>query len=225
MAIIVEKDSQGNPSRIRSVVFPPTREEEELALKFDALLRRKIPEIESELIHEGLLDPEMPDESKPAKGGNIKLWYALGKRIKEIVKDFRYVKPKEYRWALEAVKMYATSRILRKDRGPSRLHLDYCIGVAELPWEFVKKLTWDDWVFYKDSRSLREERRTDEWLKRRIDKIGSLTRFQFRELTKKLNHEFKEIETSLYADDELFSIYDSVLESLLSNKESEKQKS
>lgn len=216
MAIITAKDPKGNPAKIKSIIFPPTKEEGEVAFKFDAVIKKRIPSIEKELIDEGLLDSEIPNQRRLPRGGNIKLWFTLGKRLREIVKDSKLVKPKEYRWALEAVKMYATPRILRKDRG-SRLHLDYCIRVSELPWDFVKKLNWDDWVFFLDSKSLRQEPRTDKWLQSRIEKLGKLDRSKFRELAKRLNGEFKDIDTSLYSDRELFSIYDSIVESIISD--------
>lgn len=216
MAIITAKDSKGNPTKIKSLVFPPTREEEKTALKFDAVIKKRIPFIENELITEGLLNPKIPNQQKISRGGNIKLWFAFGKKLREIIRDSKLVKSREYRWALEAVKMYATSRILRKDRG-SRLHLDYCIRVSELPWDFVKKLNWDDWVFFLDSKSLRQEPRTDKWLQNRIEKLSKLDRSRFRELAKRLNAEFKDIDTSLYSSQELFAIYDSILENIISD--------
>lgn len=216
MAIIIAKDSKGNPIKIKSIVFPPTREEEKTALEFDAVLKKRIPSIENELIDEGLLHPEILDQQKISRGGSIKLWFTLGKKLRELIKNSKLVKPKEYCWALEAVKMYATSRILRKDRG-SRLHLDYCIRVSELPWKFVKKLNWDDWVFFLDSKSLRQELRTDKWLQNKIEKLSKLDRSKFRELAKRLNAEFKDIDTSLYSDQELFAVYDSVLENVISD--------
>lgn len=216
MAIIIAKDSKGSPTKIKSIIFPPTKEEEALAFKFDSVIKKRIPSIEKELINEGLLSPEIPSQQKTPRRGNIKLWFTLGKRLRELVKDNKLVKPKEYRWALEAIKMYATSSILRKDRG-SRLHLDYCIRLSELPWDFVEKLHWGDWVFFLDSKSLRQESRIDEWLQGRIEELRKLDRSKFRELAKRLNAKFKDIDTSLYSKRQLFTIYGSILKEVTSN--------
>ena len=216
MAIIIAKDSKGNPTKIKSLIFPPTKEEEKTALEFDTMIKKRILSIEDELIAEGLLDPQISPKEAFSRRGDIRLWFMLGKKLREIVKNSKLVKPREYRWALEAVRMYATPRILRKDRG-SRLHLDYCIRISELPWDFVKKLNWGDWVFFLDSKSLRQEPRIDKWLQNRIEKLRELDRSKFRELAKRLNAEFKDIDTSVYSDRELFAIYDSVLRDRVSN--------
>lgn len=210
MAIIVGKDERGN-AIIRSLTFPPSREEEQLASELDDLLRRRVPEIEAELVAAGLLPPEIPTEECPFSRGDTQVWYELGRRLRTIVEDERLVKPGERAWVYEAIRMYATRRILRKDRGSSRLHLDYCYRLSQFPWEFAKKLRWGDWVFFIDSRSLRDEPKIDKWLLNRIKCIGQLGRSRFRKLARRLNRMFKGKDTAVFSDEELFARYDRAL--------------
>ena len=211
MAIIVKKDSRGAPE-YRSLSYPHPPSEREIAHELDFLLQRRMPEIESELIEKGFLKSDLPDESAPALGGNIALWWNLGLLLKPIVEDERLVRPKERRFLWEAIRMYATPRIKRVDRGPSRVHWDYCYRVSKFPWGFVSRLNWDDWVFFVDSRSLRQEPRIDKWLQRKMKAIAGLNRQEFRALARELNRVFKGKDTSVFSDEELFAIYDSVLE-------------
>jgi hypothetical protein len=210
MAIIVKKDSRGAPE-FKSLSFPPSQSERELAHELDLLLQRRIPEIENELIEKGFLKSDLPDEAAPARGGNIALWWNLGSLLKPIVEDERLVKPKERRFLWEALRMYATARIQRVDRGPSRVHWDYCYRVSKFPWQFVSRLNWDDWVFFVDSKSLRQEPRIDEWLQHRMKQVTGLNRQEFRTLARELNRVFKGKDTSVFSDKELFAIYDATL--------------
>lgn len=212
MAIIVEKDRRGNPTSIKSVAFPPTGEEEKLAQELDALLSQRIPEIEAELITDGLMSAEILTGEAPAKGGNVELWYELGRRLQPIAEDQRLVKPAERRWLWTAIRMYATSRILRKDRGKSRLHLDYCYRVSKLPWECVERFHWDDWVYLLDSKSFRQEPRADQWIQSRVKRLTALSRWQVRHLVQRFNATFKKKDTSVFTDKELFTKYDRELE-------------
>ena len=210
MAVIVSRDQRGN-AVIRSLVFPPGREDEELARELDDLLKRRIPEIEEELAGAGLIGSEIPADESPAGGGDTRLWYELGVRLRRILDDQRLVRPGERNWVYEAIRMYASRRILRKDRGPSRLHLDYCYRLSQFPWDFVSELTWGDWVFFIDSKSLRNEPRADRWLLARIARISQLGRKRFRKLARELNAALRGKDTTIFPDPELFARYDRAL--------------
>ncbi len=211
MAVIVEKDTQGRP-RFRSVAFPPSAEDRELAVELDRQLAKGIPAIETDLTAKGLLERELPQPGGQPRKGNIELWWNLGSRLAPFVEDTRLVIPRERVFLWDAIRMYATPRILRKDRGPSRVHLDYCYRLSRFPWSFVKRLQWDDWVFFIDSKSLRQERRIDSWMRKRIRDLGGLGRQGFRDLAKELNRRLKDKDTTVFSDDELFAIYDKALE-------------
>lgn len=222
MAIIVEKDAEGRPSRIKSITFPPSIEERDSALELDLLLQKRIPEIENMLIEHGLLSSEIPDQSAPARGGNTELWWNLGCLLRPIVEDKHLVKPKERRYLWEAIRLYATRRIQRVDRGPSRIHWDYCYRISKFPWEFVRRLNWDDWVFFIDSKSLRQEQRIDDWMQSRMKKLLSLSRSQFRALARELNRAFKNKDTSVFSSEELFATYDRALKNVTTSDNNER---
>lgn len=216
MAIIVRKDPEGKPT-FKSVTFPPTDEELQRAKELDRLLRRRVGEIERKLVLEGLLAREIPRKGEPAKGGNVRLWYQLGRHLQLIADDSTRVKPAERRWLWEAIRMYATPRITRRDRGVSRLHLDYCYRVAKLPWDCVRRFHWDDWVYLLDSRSFRGEPRADLWIQSRVNELKRLTREQLRTTVQRLNVTFRRKETSIYSDEELLSRYDEALAAVMAS--------
>lgn len=214
MAVITEKDRNGQAIRIRSSTFPLTDSDERKAVELDAILAAEIPRIESELVQLGLLPKLLPREDAPTKSADIRTWWELGMRLAKLLDDTRIVPVGELPWVYEAISMYASRRIARKDRGPSRLHFDYCVQIAALPWEHVRNLTWADWVFCMDSKGLGREPRFRMWLSKRITRIGRLGRHGFRELAKRLNAMLKNKDTSVFSDTELFERYDSVLDAV-----------
>lgn len=217
MAVIIEKNNQDG-ARLKAISFPPSAEERDLALELDALLQERIPEIEAELINMGLLPIEVPADEIPSRGGNVALWWNLGQLFQPIVDNKRLVKPKERRFLWEAIRMYATRRIQRKDRGPSRVHWEYCYRVSKFPWEFVRRLNWDDWVFFIDSKSLRQEPRVDDWIRARMKQMAKLGRKELRTLARELNKKFKNKDTTVFTEMELYAIYDQVLERILNEQ-------
>lgn len=208
MAVIVKKE--GKVFIYKSLSFPMTENDKKRALIFDQILKKRIPEIEKELIHEKLLNYYQPENSKPK--GETNLWFSLGLKLKKLLKDNNLINSNEYQWALQAIEMYASKKILRKNRGSSRNHFDYCIRISQFPWRYVKKLNWSDWGAFFDLKSLRQEKRIDRWITKKIEKICKLGRPTFRKFAKELNKEFNDIDTSIYSDEELFSIYNRKLE-------------
>lgn len=203
MAVIVKKD--GKIFTFRSTSFPMSDNDKTKALAFDLYLKKEIPLIEKKLIKEKLIT------KNSLKKGESKLWFTLGVELKNILQKNKLLNSKEYLWAIQAIEMYASEKILRKNRGPSRNHFDYCIRIAQFPWKYVKELNWSDWTAFFDLKSLRHEKRVDQWLTRKIEKISKLGRQTFRLFAKELNKEFKDIDTSIYSDEELFSIYNKKL--------------
>lgn len=208
MAVIVKKE--GKVFVYKSLSFPMTEKDKKKALLFDLLLKKRIPEIEKELINENLLSNEQSKDLQPK--GESNLWFNLGLKLKTLLKDNKLINSNEYQWAIQAIEMYASKKILRKNRGSSRNHFDYCIRISQFPWRYVKKLNWSDWSAFFDLKSLRHEKRLDKWLTKKIEKICRLGRPTFRIFAKELNKEFNDVDTSIYSDNELFSIYNKKLE-------------
>jgi hypothetical protein len=210
MAVIISKQA-GGKAVMKAVPFSFSREEERLAHELDILLSRRIPEIERELSVAGLI----PSEGNDGRRGSTELWWKLGRKLAPIVENKRLVKPSEQHLLWDAIKMYGSPRILRGDRGSTRIHLEYCYRLGKLSWELVEQMHWDDWVFYFDSKSLRQERRIDLWLSDQIGWIHMLSREQFRDLAKRLNARFKNKDTEVFTNRELFAICNEVLATIL----------
>jgi len=204
MAVIVGREEDGAPI-MKSVSYPPTREEERLAEELDELLKERIPQIERELVSEGLTS---------GKGrGSLELWYRLGEKLQGIADDERVVKPAERHWLWQAIRMYASDLILRKDRGPFRIHFDYCYRISKIPRDCLEGFSWDDWVFLFDSKCFREDPRTDEWLRQRAREISSLSRSELRAFVRRANAILKKNDTSVLSREELFAQLDHILAS------------
>jgi len=214
MAVIVSKQIDGK-AVMKAVPFSFSREEERLAHELDSLLSRRIPEIERELAVADLI----PSNGESGRRGSTELWWTLGRKLAPIVDNKRLVKPSEQQLVWDAIKIYASPRILRSDRGSTRIHLEYCYRLGKFPWDLAEQMHWDDWVFYFDSKSLRRERRIDRWLTEQIGWIRMLSREQFRDLAKNLNARFKDKDTEVFTSRELFAICNKELADLLAPSE------
>ena len=210
-AVITEKYPGGNIKTQRSDPFPPTPELEAKAKALDAYLGKRVPEIEEELINIKLLDEKIPHSGKQKSGGNVLLWHALGQRLRAICEEQGLTGLRERRWLWEAIaNIHASERIKRARRGRARDHFEYCYRVSLYPIEFAKQLNWSEWVYFFDSRTVREERRVDEWLMTLVRRSELIDRRMFRRFTQNLNKRIQDLDTSVLTGDELFGIYDKI---------------
>lgn len=208
-AIIVRKYPDGTVETLRSTRHPPSGELESEATELDLYLSRKIPRIENQLIASGLLAPAIPEEG--AKPGSASLWYALGCELAKICKKYRIEGKRERRWLWEAVhNLHATNRIKRAQRGRARNHFEYCFRLSKFPKEAAERLNWSEWVYFFDSRTVREEPRADQWLGRKAKRTTDIDRRLFRRFTENLNRRIRKMDTSVLDESELFHIYDTV---------------
>ncbi|WXG43857.1 MAG: hypothetical protein WED04_07475 [Promethearchaeati archaeon SRVP18_Atabeyarchaeia-1] len=210
-AIVTEKYPGGNIKTLRSTVNPITPELEQRALRLDSYLGSRIPAIEKELIDAGLLDEKIPKEGSFKNQGNISLWHALGLRLSALCDKEGVTSVRERRWLWEAIeKIYATERIKRIGRGRTRRHFEYCYQVSRYPIEFADQLNWAEWVYFFDSRTVREETRVHVWLMTRVKKGEKIDRSTFRVFTQHLNRRLRKLDTSVLNNEELFAIYDRI---------------
>jgi hypothetical protein len=208
-AIITEKYSGGNAKTLRSSSLPLSQDAVEQANALDRYLGKRIPAIELGLITTGLLDEKIPAEDSAKSRGNVRLWHALGTKLREICQERRVSGIRERRWLWEAIeKLHATERIKRAARGRTRSHFEYCYRLSRFPLSFAEKLNWAEWVYFFDSRTVREEQRIDEWLKSLVEGGERVGRIEFRPFTEGLNKRLRKIDTSVLSDAELFSVYD-----------------
>jgi hypothetical protein len=209
IAIVTEKDPDGHIRTIRSTTGLLTPELNEQAKALDEYLTRRIPEIEQELIDEGLLSQTTPESiSRQARGG-VRLWHALGAKLRALCDQRGIVGRRERRWLWDAVEnIYSTPRIKRAKRGRTRVHFEYCYRLSRFPIEFAEQVKWSEWVYFFDSRTVREDPRIDDWLFARVQQGQRVSRALFRQFVVRLNERVRNLDTSELSREELFLIYD-----------------
>jgi hypothetical protein len=213
-AIITEKDAHGHVT-IRST-SPLTAELEKQAKAFDKYLGKRIPEIEKELAAEGLLPETAGANDHKQNRGVVLLWHALGIKLRAICQYEGITGRHERRWLWEAVEnIYSTQRIRRVARGHTRIHFEYCYRLSGFPLEFAKQVNWSEWVYFFDSRTVREELRIDDWLRTLVAQGQKINRKVFRRFVQHLNKRVRDLDTSELSQDELFLIYGAVWNEIL----------
>lgn len=189
-----------------STVIPPPEEDMDRAKELGQHLSVKIPEIEKNL----------KSEFRRARGrkhrpGDARMWRTLGEELGRICKTYSVENARERQWLWEAIQnLYASDFIKKKERGKTRNHFEYCYQLAQFPSEFSDQINWSEWVYFFDSRAVREDQRTVVWLKRKVEASSAVDRREFRRFIERLNKRIQKLDTSVLTDDELFEIYDSV---------------
>ena len=79
--------------------------------------------------------------------------------------------------------------------------------LSQYDLEVVKKLSWRQWQDILDRVANREDQRIFEWIRKKSDKIRE---DDWREFEKGLHLFLKSKDTSVFSDDELFNIYNSI---------------
>lgn len=207
-AIITEKDVAGKVKTIRST-GPLTADLSKQARTLDKYLKQRIPEIEKELVAEGLLSETVRRNKSKQGKGDVLLWHALGMKLRALCEHEKIVGKRERRWLWEAVEnTYSTPRIRRAKRGRTRAHFEYCYRLSGFPIEFAEQVNWSEWVYFFDSRTVREEVRIDDWLCTVVNQDQKINRRIFRQFVQRLNKRVRDLDTSELSQEELFLIYD-----------------
>jgi hypothetical protein len=71
-------------------------------------------------------------------------------------------------------------------------------------------VNWSEWVYFFDSRTVREEMRIDDWLRILVKQGQKINRKTFRQFVQKLNKRVRDLDTSELSEKELFQIYDAI---------------
>jgi hypothetical protein len=213
-AIITEKDTKGRAT-MRSTA-PLTSELEKQAKALDKYLEKKIPEIEKDLVAKGLLPENARANDHKQKRKVVFLWHTLGTELRAICQHEGIIGRRERRWLWEAVEnIYSTQRIRRAARGHTRVHFEYCYRLSGFPLEFAEQVNWSEWVYFFDSRTVREELRIDDWLRTLVAQGQKINRRIFRGFVQHLNKRVRDLDTSELSQDELFLIYGAVWNEIL----------
>lgn len=159
-------------------------------------LKQEIPQIEADL--------------EEAYGKSVLYKYNLGKFLGELLTKYN-ITASERKQFWDEIKTFATKENRRRDEGKdteTRSFYGQCYRLSQFDQEVVEKLSWRQWQDILDRVSNREDERIFEWIRNKKEKIRE---DDWREFEKGLHLYLKRKDTSVFTDDELFEIYDSLL--------------
>lgn len=193
MSHIVALDSEGH------LVYDGLLSSKEKASIDEILnaLKIEIPQIESDL-HE-------------AYGKSVLYKYNLGKFLSELLSKYN-ISFSERRRFWDEIKTFATKENRTRNEGTNsvtRSFYEQCYVLSQYDIDVIEKLSWRQWQDILDRVGNREDRRIFDWIKYKSDKIRE---DDWREFEKGLHLYLKSKDTSVFSDDELYAIYDSILE-------------
>ena len=106
-------------------------------------------------------------------------------------------------------RLHVPEELLAKDRGPNRLHLEYCFRLAGFPKDKAIRMNWGEWVYLFDSPQINREQRFDNWFETKMrDQPDKLTRTDVRILAQSTNALLGDIETKDLSDEQIERCYD-----------------
>lgn len=159
-------------------------------------LQTEIPIIEADLTEE--------------YGQGVWYKYNLGLVMGELLERYD-ISISERRRFWDEIKNLATQEERKRNDGTNavtRSFYQQCYVLSQQDKEVVEKLTWRQWQDILDRVGNRADSRIFEWIKRYQSKIRE---DDWREFEKALNLYLKDKDTSVFEDEELFAIYDSIM--------------
>ena len=160
-----------------------------------ATLKQEIPQIESDL-----------DETY---GKSVLYKYNLGKFLGDLLSKYQ-ITASERRKFWDEIKTFATKENRTRNEGTNsetRSFYGQCYRLSQFDQEVVEKLSWRQWQDILDRVGNREDERIFEWIRNKKEKIRE---DDWREFEKGLHLYLKNKDTSVFSDEELFEIYDSI---------------
>ena len=193
MKHVLSKDASGR------IVYEGLLSSEEIASidKILNTLKEEIPEIESELEAE--------------YGKSVLYKYNLGKVLGSFLEKFE-IEPSERRQFWNEIKEFATNEKRTRDEGKNaetRSYYAQCYRLSQFDQAIVEKLSWRQWQDLFDRVGNREDERIFDWIGQRENKIKE---GEWREFEKALHLYLKGKDTSVFSDEELFEIYESLMQ-------------
>ena len=221
MAVVLEYNELGKPI-ISSYGKTASNQDQENAIELDKQLKIAIPNIEKDLIKDGLLP-----KTGNAKGNVAnKTWWTLGKRISELIDDNPLIKASDWKLIWQAIELHSSDRIVKSFRGESRRHVQICYRLSKFPKDKVIKVKWSEWADYFGKPVLSKDPRSDIWMRKNIDAVTQLNRVKFRGMTKYFYNEVckrGKIELRAKTDEKFYKLWDDGFQNYLETiKENEK---
>lgn len=159
-------------------------------------LQEEIPIIEADLAEE--------------YGQSVWYKYNLGLVMGELLEKYD-ISFSERRTFWDEIKNFATQEERKRNEGTNavtRSFYQQCYILSQQDREVVEKLTWRQWQDILDRVENRKDPRIFNWIKQYPTKIRE---DDWREFEKALNLYLKNKDTSVFEDEELFAIYDSII--------------
>ncbi len=193
MGHVVEIDKEGR------IIYDGLLSSQEKATIDEILnaLKTEIPQIETDL--------------EEIYGKSVLYKYNLGKFLGELLDKYE-ISFSERRRFWDQIKHLATKENRKRDDGKNsatRSFFEQCYVLSKYDIDIVKKLSWRQWQDILDRTSNREDERIFEWIRNKSEKIRE---DDWREFEKALHLYLKSKDTSVFSDDELFEIYNSLFE-------------
>lgn len=160
-------------------------------------LKEEIPQIEADL--------------EDAYGKTVLYRYYLGRFLGELLTKYE-ISVAERRRFWDEIKTFATQENRTRDEGANsvtRSFYEQCYVLSQLDLDVVQKLSARQWQDLLDRVGNREDERIFLWIKNKKEKIRE---DDWREFEKGLHQYLKNKDTSVFTDEELFIIYDSIFE-------------
>lgn len=192
MGLIVNLDKDGH------LVYDGFLSSKEKASVDEVLssLQQEIPQIEKDL--------------SELYGKSVLYKYNLGLFLGELLEKYS-ITSSERRRFWDEIKDLASSDTRKRQDGKDsavRSFFEQCYVLSQIDKATVEKLSWRQWQDLLDRTSNREDVRIYDWIKRYPEKIKEK---EWREFEKNLHAYLKDKDTSVFSDEKLFGIYDSLL--------------
>ena len=179
-------------------------------LKYEGLLSsREIASIDEILNALKIEIPQIEKDLEETYGKGVLYKYYLGKFLSDLLKKYE-ISISERRKFWDEIKTFATKETRNRNEGTNaetRSFYGQCYRLAQIDKEVVEKLSWRQWQDILDRVGNREDKRIFEWIRIQKDKIRE---DDWREFEKALHLFLQNKDTSVFTDEELFIIYDSI---------------
>lgn len=201
MTVIIKYDQEGKPQYRSTKGIGTTEPERERARQLDAILKKSLSSLRQRLIKDRLL--------KKDNQGSVEIYWELGDHLRKIFFESELIDASEKHLYWLNARLHVPEELLTKDRGPNRLHLEYCFRLAGFPKNTAARMKWGEWVYLFDRSGINREQRFDKWFKEKMQaEPGKFSRDDVRILAQTINGLLGNKETGDLSDDQLIRCYD-----------------
>lgn len=154
--------------------------------------------------------PEIETSLKETYGDGVEYKYNLGLILSGLIDKYN-VSISERRRFWDEIKILASETNRKRNEGinaKTRSFYEQCFVLARLDLETAKKLSWRQWQDLLDRTANREDERIFSWIKQQNGKIKES---DWRGFEKALNMFLEGKDTSVFTENELFTLYNSIM--------------